>query len=68
MKKRILFVDDEAMILEGLQRMLRSMRVEWEMEFVESAEAALRLLGPKALRCHRLRHAHAAHERGRTSG
>jgi HD-like signal output (HDOD) protein/CheY-like chemotaxis protein len=44
MKKRILFVDDEAMILQGLQRMLRSMRAEWEMEFVEGAEAALRLL------------------------
>jgi CheY-like chemotaxis protein len=47
MKKRILFVDDEAMILQGLQRMLRSMRAEWEMEFVESAEAALRLLDQK---------------------
>jgi HD-like signal output (HDOD) protein/CheY-like chemotaxis protein len=48
MKKRILFVDDEAMILQGLQRMLRSMRGDWEMEFVESAEAALRLLGQKS--------------------
>ena len=48
MKKRILFVDDETMILQGLQRMLRSMRAEWEMEFVESAEAALRLLQEKA--------------------
>jgi HD-like signal output (HDOD) protein len=47
MKKRILFVDDEAMVLQGLQRMLRSMRAEWEMEFVESAEAALRLLEQK---------------------
>jgi HD-like signal output (HDOD) protein len=47
MKKRILFVDDEAMILQGLQRMLRSMRAEWEMEFVEGAEAALRLLVQK---------------------
>jgi HD-like signal output (HDOD) protein/CheY-like chemotaxis protein len=47
MKKRILFVDDEAMILQGLQRMLHSMRSEWEMEFVESAEAALRLLEQK---------------------
>jgi HD-like signal output (HDOD) protein len=47
MKKRILFVDDEAMVLQGLQRMLRSMRAEWEMEFVESAEAALRLLAEK---------------------
>jgi HD-like signal output (HDOD) protein len=47
MKKRILFVDDEAMVLQGLQRMLRSMRAEWEMEFVESAEAALALLDKK---------------------
>jgi HD-like signal output (HDOD) protein len=47
MKKRILFVDDEPMILQGLKLMLRSMREEWEMEFVESAEAALRLLGQK---------------------
>ncbi len=47
MKKRILFVDDEAMVLEGLQRMLRSMRAEWEMEFVESGEAALGLLDQK---------------------
>lgn len=45
MKKRILFVDDEVMILHALQRMLRSMREEWEMQFVESAEAALGLLG-----------------------
>ncbi|HUD45494.1 MAG TPA: response regulator [Candidatus Baltobacteraceae bacterium] len=47
MKKRVLFVDDEPMILEGLKRMLRSMRAEWEMEFVESGESALCLLGQK---------------------
>jgi HD-like signal output (HDOD) protein len=47
MKKRIHFVDDEPMVLQGLQRMLRSMRAEWEMEFVESAEAALQLLDQK---------------------
>jgi HD-like signal output (HDOD) protein/CheY-like chemotaxis protein len=47
MKKRILFVDDEAMILKGLQLMLRSMRGEWEMEFVDSAEAALRVLAQR---------------------
>jgi HD-like signal output (HDOD) protein len=41
MKKRILFVDDEALVLQGLQRMLRSMREEWEMEFVESGAKAL---------------------------
>ncbi len=41
MKHRILFVDDEALVLQGLQRMLRPMRNEWEMEFVTSGAAAL---------------------------
>jgi len=41
MKKKILFVDDEPMILQGLQRMLRSMREEWEMTFVDGGEKAL---------------------------
>lgn len=40
----ILFVDDEPNILEGLQRMLRPMRNEWEMTFVGSALEALRTL------------------------
>ena len=31
--KRILFVDDEAGILDGLKRMLRPMRTEWDMSF-----------------------------------
>src|SRR5258708_3884243 len=44
MKKRILFVDDEPLILEGLQRMLRPMRAEWEMVFVESGAKALELM------------------------
>jgi HD-like signal output (HDOD) protein/CheY-like chemotaxis protein len=44
MKKRILFVDDEPMILQGLQRMLRSMREEWDMEFVEGGEKALAIM------------------------
>lgn len=44
MKKRILFVDDEAKLLEGLQRMLRPMRQEWEMRFVQSGGEALSLL------------------------
>jgi HD-like signal output (HDOD) protein/CheY-like chemotaxis protein len=38
---RILFVDDETMLLMGLQRGLRRMRAEWEMEFVSSSAAAL---------------------------
>ena len=43
-KKRILFVDDEPSILDGLRRMLRKMRGEWDMEFVESGRAALELI------------------------
>src|ERR1700733_7175339 len=41
MKKRILFVDDEDFALRGLERLLRSMREEWDMEFVDSGEKAL---------------------------
>ncbi|MGD0814454.1 MAG: response regulator [Verrucomicrobiota bacterium] len=41
MKKRILFVDDEPLVLMGLQRMLRGMREEWEMEFVAGGAQAL---------------------------
>ena len=40
-KKRILFVDDEEFALRGLDRLLRSMREEWEMEFVDSGDKAL---------------------------
>jgi len=39
--KKILFVDDEENVLNGLRRMLRSSRDEWEMEFVASGAAAL---------------------------
>lgn len=42
--RKILFVDDETKILQGLQRMLRPMRHEWEMIFTESGEKALELL------------------------
>jgi HD-like signal output (HDOD) protein len=41
---RILFVDDEARILQGLQRMLRPLRDAWDMQFVESGELALRAM------------------------
>lgn len=40
--KRILFVDDEANILDGLRRMLRPLRKDWEMVFASSGEEALR--------------------------
>lgn len=39
--KRILFVDDEANVLDGLRRSLRPMREEWQMEFVCGAAQAL---------------------------
>jgi len=42
-KRRILFVDDEVRVLEGLENMLRKMRHEWDMRFMDSAPAALEL-------------------------
>lgn len=42
--KRILFVDDEPRILEGLQRMLRPFRKHWEMTFASSGAEALEIL------------------------
>ena len=42
--RRILFVDDEPKILDGLRRLLRPKRFEWDMSFVEGGEAALALL------------------------
>ncbi len=44
MTKRILFVDDEANALKGLQRLLRAHRKEWDMAFVTSGGEALNLL------------------------
>lgn len=39
--KRVLFVDDEPRILEGLQRLLRPQRQHWEMAFECGGPAAL---------------------------
>jgi len=41
---RILFVDDEIKILEGLQRMLRPQRRDWEMAFAPGGKAALTMM------------------------
>jgi len=41
MAKRILFVDDEPMVLTGLKRTLRPMRAEWEMVFAAGGDEAL---------------------------
>src|SRR5438552_3996073 len=40
----VLFIDDESKVLDGLRRMLRPLRHEWRMTFVEGASEALRLL------------------------
>jgi putative nucleotidyltransferase with HDIG domain len=40
-KQQILFVDDEPMVLQGLQRLLRAFRNEWDMAFVASGLEAL---------------------------
>ena len=41
MMKRILFVDDEPSLLQGLRRSLRSMRHEWDMVFAEGGGKGL---------------------------
>jgi HD-like signal output (HDOD) protein len=41
MAKRLLFVDDEPLVLDGLRRALHGMRHVWEMKFVDSAREAL---------------------------
>lgn len=40
-RRRILFVDDEIEILNGIQRMLRSMQGTWDMHFTQSGRDAL---------------------------
>ena len=52
MKTRILFVDDEELALRGLNRLLYSMRDEWEMaenRTVVGDREFLEVLGPQAL-------------------
>lgn len=41
MKKRLLFVDDDTNLLNGLRRGLHRMRDEWEMEFIDNPAAGL---------------------------
>jgi len=45
MTLRILFVDDEPHLLDGLRRSLRPMRKEWNTAFAGGGEEALALLG-----------------------
>jgi HD-like signal output (HDOD) protein len=43
----ILFVDDDAFVLKGLQRVLRLRYPEWKMDFVTSGQAALSALAER---------------------
>ena len=43
-KPKVLFVDDEPRILDGLRRSLRAKRTEWDMSFAPGGEPALELL------------------------
>ena len=47
MERRILFIDDNAMVLRGLERTLRPFRKDWDMVFVETGKEALDLLSRK---------------------
>jgi CheY-like chemotaxis protein len=44
LKYKILFVDDDPRILQGLQRMLHYMRKDWDMKFLEGGETVLAML------------------------
>jgi putative nucleotidyltransferase with HDIG domain len=44
MMKRVLFVDDECNVLEGLRRMFRPQRGEWDMQYVMSGVEALEIM------------------------
>ena len=44
MKRQILFVDDEPLVLRAMERGLRSVRAEWDMRFAESGAQALELM------------------------
>ncbi len=45
---RILFVDDEPRVLDGLRRTLRPMRDKWEMSFVDGGKKALERLAEQS--------------------
>jgi putative nucleotidyltransferase with HDIG domain len=44
MKKRLLFVDDDTNVLEGLRRVLRNQQNDWDMHFARSGAEALRIM------------------------
>ncbi len=42
--ERILFVDDEQFVLDGIKRLLREYRDDWQMEFALNGKEALRIV------------------------
>ena len=44
MNTSVLFVDDEPRIVDGLRRMLRPLRREWEMAFANGGQEALEVM------------------------
>ena len=44
MATRVVFVDDDANVLSGLRRTLRSWQPEWDVVYVESGKAALEMI------------------------
>jgi HD-like signal output (HDOD) protein/CheY-like chemotaxis protein len=49
MKRQILFVDDEASILDGIRRALRDMRNDWDLFFATGASEALKLMSGQTI-------------------
>ncbi|MFQ5670106.1 MAG: response regulator [Acidobacteriota bacterium] len=46
--KRVLFVDDDRNVVQGLRRMLRSLRHEWDVQLASSGPAALEAIKERA--------------------
>ncbi len=46
---KVIFVDEETNVLNGIKRTLRSFRDEWEMFFTTDSEEALRLIGEEKI-------------------
>jgi signal transduction histidine kinase len=45
--ERILFIDDEQFVLDGLKRLLREFRHKWQMEFALNGKEALKMVQEK---------------------
>ena len=45
--KRVLFVDDEQQVLDGLRDLLRRQRKHWDMTFASDAQKAMQLMADK---------------------